>query len=228
MFYAAFPPEINSGRVYTGPGSEPLLAAAAAWDAVAAELQSTAAAFSSVIASLTSGPWIGPSSLAMAAAVAPYVTWMGATATQAAQAATQATAAATAYETAFAAHVPPVEIAANRAQLAMLVATNLFGQNTAAIAAAESQYAEMWAQDATAMDATPARRRPPAKSRQLPNHGKSSMLPGWPVKPQWWAKLPLPPRPPPCRTCWQLAPSPGYCSWVPTSAPAIPQRSPRC
>lgn len=152
MFYAAFPPEINSGRMYTGPGSGPLLAAAAAWDAVAAELQSTAAAFSSVIASLTSGPWIGPSSLAMAAAVAPYVTWMGATAAQAAQAATQATAAATAYETAFAAHVPPVEIAANRAQLAMLVATNLFGQNTAAIAAAESQYAEMWAQDATAMD----------------------------------------------------------------------------
>lgn len=50
MFYAAFPPEINSGRMYTGPGSGPLLAAAAAWDAVAAELQSTAAAFSSVIA----------------------------------------------------------------------------------------------------------------------------------------------------------------------------------
>ncbi|BBX96460.1 PPE family protein [Mycobacterium lacus] len=152
MFYAAFPPEINSGRIYTGPGSGPLLAAAAAWDALAAELQSTAAAYSAVIESLTSGPWVGPSSLAMAAAVAPYLTWMQATAAQAAQAASQATAAASAYETAFAAHVPPVEIAANRTQLASLVATNIFGQNTPAIAATEAQYGEMWAQDALAMD----------------------------------------------------------------------------
>jgi PPE-repeat protein len=32
-----------------------------------------------------------------------------------------------------------------------LVATNLFGQNTPAIAATEAQYGEMWAQDAAAM-----------------------------------------------------------------------------
>jgi PPE-repeat protein len=152
MLYAAFPPEINSGRMYTGPGSGPMLAAAAAWDGLAAELQSTAASYSSVISALTSGAWAGPSSLAMAAAAAPYLTWMSATAAQAAHAATQATAAATAYETAFAAHVPPVEIAANRSQLAMLVATNIFGQNSSAIAATEAQYGEMWAQDAAAMD----------------------------------------------------------------------------
>jgi PPE-repeat protein len=77
---------------------------------------------------------------------------MQTTAAQAAEAATSATAAAAAYEAAFAAHVPPVEIAANRSLLAQLVATNIFGQNTAAIAAAEVQYAEMWAQDALAMD----------------------------------------------------------------------------
>ncbi|OSC39690.1 PPE family protein [Mycobacterium decipiens] len=151
MLYAALPPEINSGRMYTGPGSGPILAAAASWDALAAELQSTAAAYSSVVASLTSGAWLGPSSLAMAAAVAPYVTWMSATAAQAKEAAIQAAAAAGAYETAFAAHVPPPVIAANRSQLATLVATNVFGQNTAAIAATEAQYAEMWAQDVAAM-----------------------------------------------------------------------------
>ena len=33
----------------------------------------------------------------------------------------------------------------------VLIATNVFGQNTAAIAATEAQYAEMWAQDAAAM-----------------------------------------------------------------------------
>ena len=60
MFFAAFPPEINSGRMYTGPGSGPMLAAAAAWDGLANELQSAAASYSSVISSLTSGPWLGP------------------------------------------------------------------------------------------------------------------------------------------------------------------------
>jgi PPE-repeat protein len=42
-------------------------------------------------------------------------------------------------------------IAANRSLLMTLVATNFLGQNTAAIAATETQYAEMWAQDASAM-----------------------------------------------------------------------------
>jgi PPE-repeat protein len=152
MFYAAFPPEFNSGRMYTGAGSGPMLAAATAWENLATELQSTASSYSSVISSLTTGPWVGPSSLSMAAAVTPYLTWMQGTAAQAGEAATQATAAASAYETAFAAHVPPPVIAENRALLAQLVATNIVGQNTPAIAATEGQYSEMWAQDALAMD----------------------------------------------------------------------------
>ncbi|WP_139805816.1 PPE family protein, partial [Mycobacterium avium] len=110
-------------------------AAATAWQNLAAELQSAAASYSSVLSGLTAGPWVGPSSLAMASAAAPYVAWMQQTAAQAAETAAQATAAATAYETAFAAHVPPAVIAENRALLAQLVATNIFGQNTAAIAA---------------------------------------------------------------------------------------------
>lgn len=152
MFYGAFPPEFNSGRIYAGPGAESLVAAATAWENLATELQAAASSYSSVISNLTTGPWMGPSSLAMAAAAAPYVAWIQQAATQAEQAAGQATAAAVAYETAFAAHVPPPVIAENRALLAQLVATNLFGQNTAAIAATETQYSEMWAQDAVAMD----------------------------------------------------------------------------
>ena len=31
MDFAILPPEINSGRMYAGPGSGPMLAAAAAW-----------------------------------------------------------------------------------------------------------------------------------------------------------------------------------------------------
>ena len=152
MFYAAFPPEINSGRIYSGPGSEPLMAAAAAWGGLANDLQSTAASYSSVISGLTAGPWLGPTALSMAAAVAPYLTWMQDTAAQAAETGSQATAAAIAYETAFAAHVPPAVIASNRSQLAALVSTNIIGQNNASIAATEAQYGEMWAQDAAAME----------------------------------------------------------------------------
>ena len=150
MDFAVLPPEINSGRMYAGPGSGSMLAAAAAWDGLAAQLHSTAASYSSVIAGLTAG-WQGPSSAAMAAAAAPYAAWISGTAAAAEQAAAQARAAATAYQTAFAAAVPPPVIAANRSQLAALVASNLLGQNTPAIAATEAQYADMWAQDTAAM-----------------------------------------------------------------------------
>jgi PPE-repeat protein len=128
-----------------------MLAAAAAWDGLATELHSAAASYGSVISGLTAGPWLGPASAAMAGAAGPYVAWMRSTAIQAEQTAAQAKAAAAAYEVAFAAMVPPPVIAANRALLQALVATNLFGQNTAAIAATETLYAEMWAQDAAAM-----------------------------------------------------------------------------
>jgi PPE-repeat protein len=149
--FAALPPEVNSARMYSGPGSGPMLTAAAAWNTLAAEMRSTAMSYGSVITGLTSGSWLGPASTSMAAAAAPYAAWMNTTAAQAEQTAAQAHAAATAYESAFAMTVPPPVIAANRAQLSSLVATNLLGQNTPAIAATEAQYGEMWAQDAAAM-----------------------------------------------------------------------------
>ena len=150
MEFGALPPEVNSGRMYSGPGSGPMLAAAAAWSKLAGELYSAAASYSSVIAGLTES-WRGPASASMATAAESYVAWMNATASQAEQTATQASAAASAFEAAFAATVPPPIIAANRALLAMLIATNFLGINTAAIMATEAQYAEMWAQDAAAM-----------------------------------------------------------------------------
>lgn len=151
MDFAAYPPEINSGRMYSGSGPAPILAAATAWDQVAAELHSAAASYTSVISDLIGGLWHGPSSTAMATAAVPFVEWMTTTAEQAEQSAIQARAAAAAYETAFAAHVPPPVIAANRSLLMSLIATNILGQNTVAIAATEAHYAEMWAQDAGAM-----------------------------------------------------------------------------
>ena len=66
MDFAAWPPEVNSGLMYSGPGSGPLLAAAAGWDALAASLDSTASGYSTVISGLVGQAWSGPTSLAMA------------------------------------------------------------------------------------------------------------------------------------------------------------------
>jgi PPE-repeat protein len=149
--FAAQPPEVISAKLYSGPGAESLQAAATAWEGLAGELQSTASNFQSVISGLISGDWQGPSSEAAAAAAAPYVSWLSTTAGQAEQTAGQARAAASAYETALAATVPPTEIAANRTQLLSLLQTNILGQNNAAIAAAEAEYAQFWAQDVAAL-----------------------------------------------------------------------------
>ncbi|WP_415858493.1 PPE family protein [Mycobacterium shimoidei] len=151
MDFGVYPPEINSARMYSGPGSGPMVAAATAWDALAVELYSTATNYELVVSELIGTGWRGPASLSMAAAAKPFVAWLHATAAQAEQTAAQAKEAAAAYELAFAMTVPPPVIAANRGLLMTLVATNFFGQNTPAIAATEAIYAEMWIQDAVAM-----------------------------------------------------------------------------
>ncbi|MDM3972779.1 PPE family protein [Mycobacterium marseillense] len=149
--FGALPPEINSGRMYAGPGSGPMMAAAAAWDEIAAELGVAATGYNSVVTELISGPWVGPASISMISAITPFISWLSAVAAQAEEAASQGRVAAAAFEAAFAMTVPPPVIAANRVLLANLVATNFLGQNTPAIAATEAQYMEMWAQDAGAM-----------------------------------------------------------------------------
>ena len=151
MDYTFLPPEINSARMYSGPGSGSLLAAAGSWDSLAAELSSTAETYGSVLSSLTTLHWHGPASASMQATVTPYVGWLHTTAEQTTQTAMQARVAAAAFEQAYAMTVPPPAVTANRVQLCALIATNFFGQNTAAIAATEAQYADMWAQDAAAM-----------------------------------------------------------------------------
>jgi PPE-repeat protein len=149
--FGLLPPEVNSGRMYSGPGPAPLLAASEAWDGLAAELGFAASGYGSAVAELTSNSWVGPTSTAMISAITPYIDWLTSTGAQAEETANHARAAVAAYEAAFAMTVPPPVIAANRALLAALIATNFFGQNTPAIMMTEALYAEMWAQDAAAM-----------------------------------------------------------------------------
>lgn len=167
--------------MYAGAGSGPLMAAAAAYANLAAEVSSTATQWESIISLLTTEQWTGAGSAAAAAASQPIVSYLTTTAASLEQASAQATASAAAYEAAFAATVPPPVIAANRSLLATLVATNFLGVNSAAIAATEAQYAEMWVQDATmyatyqAASAAAGTLQPVTPLTAAPNPGASTL-----------------------------------------------------
>ena len=151
MNFSVLHPEVNSVLLQAGPGSEPMLAAAAAWEGISSELSSTANAFNTVTSELAGQAWQGPSSASMTSAAAGYVGWLDGAAEQAGQSAAQARAAAAAFEDALATIIDPGLVAANRSQLVSLVISNLFGQNAPAIAAAEAEYEQMWAQDVAVM-----------------------------------------------------------------------------
>jgi len=152
MSFSLIPPEINSALMLSGAGSGPLLEASAAWNSLAADLESTATQYQTLVTNLVTGSWLGPSSAQMASATAPYIAWLQGSAATAAQTGAQAQVAAAAYQTAYASMVPLPEIAANRALLAELVSNNFLGQNTGAIATTEANYLDMWIQDALGMD----------------------------------------------------------------------------
>uniref|UniRef100_UPI003B3B539B PPE family protein n=1 Tax=Mycolicibacter arupensis TaxID=342002 RepID=UPI003B3B539B len=150
MDFGMLPPEINSALMYSGAGSAPLWAASRAWETLGAEIYATAASYTAVLTDLTAD-WQGPAAAAMAKSFEPHLEWLNRAAAQAEQIAAQAGAAAAAHDAAFAATVPPAVVEANRETLMSLMATNVLGQNTPAIAATEAAYGEMWIQDAVTM-----------------------------------------------------------------------------
>lgn len=150
MEFTALPPEVTSALIHAGPGAESLIEASGAWRRLGTDLEETAGAYTAVLSSLAS-EWHGPSTLAMIDAAVPYLTWMRATAQQCQQLASSVQAAVAAYGSTVAAVVRPAEVAANRTQLAQLLATNGLGRNLTAIAATEAQYERMWANNAAAM-----------------------------------------------------------------------------
>ena len=149
--FAALPPEINSGRMYAGPGPGSLQMAAAAWQAVADGLLASGVGMAATSGALITGPWTGPSSALMGMSSTQFVAWVLLTAATAEKAAAAATGAVGAYDMAFAATIPPWEVERNQITTATLIATNFLGVNSAAIAASEAQYQEYWAQDSSAM-----------------------------------------------------------------------------
>jgi len=150
MNFGTLPPETNSGRMYSGPGAGSMIEAATIWEGLAARLHGMAADYGAATAKLRC-LWQGPAAMAITQAAAPYFAWLSATGAQAQQTAARVKAAASAYDSAFAAIVPPPVIAANRARRMSLASTNCLGQTSPAIADIEADYERMWCQDADAM-----------------------------------------------------------------------------
>lgn len=150
MNFWTLPPEINSERMYSGPGSGPMIEAAMAWHGLAAQLYDAAAGYGWVTSTLAD-TWQGAAAMAMNQPAAPYIHWLYATAARAEHTASQAEAAASAHESAFAAMVPPPVVKSNRALRMSLAASNCLGQSSPAIADADAEYEQMWAQDIDAM-----------------------------------------------------------------------------
>lgn len=150
MHFATLAPEISSGRMYSGPGSQSMMSAALAWDGLATRLRGMVADYRSVTSKLAE-QWRGPTAAATARAAAHHIQWLDAAAARAEQAAARARAAADAYEAARAAMVPPAVIEANRAQRVSMASSNCLGQTGPAIADAEAEYERMWAHDTDAL-----------------------------------------------------------------------------
>lgn len=166
------PPEVTSTLIHSGPGAGSLIEASGAWQRLAVELENSAAGYASALSSLIES-WHGPSAAAMVQAVQPYLVWLHTTAQQAQQLAASTDAAAMAFTAVHSAVVPPSVVAANRTQLAQLLATNRFGQNTAAIAATQDEYQTMWANNSAALSNYQAAS---AQTTQLPRFASPNAI----------------------------------------------------
>jgi PPE-repeat protein len=146
------PPEVITGRLMSGAGAGPMLAASAQYAAAAAAYEASA---DRLMAQMTylAGNWQGATATAMQATVARQLAWIRILQTQLVLAAARTADQAAAFSTAYASMAQMPRIVENRVTTATLHATNFLGVNTIPIAVREGEYAAMWAQDVAVQSA---------------------------------------------------------------------------
>lgn len=140
------PPEVITGRLMSGAGPGPMLAASAQYAAAAAAYEASADRLMAQMAYLAAN-WQGTTATALQATLSTQLAWMRMFQTQLVLAAARTADQAAAFSTAYATMAPMPRIVENRVTTAVLEATNFLGINTPAIAAREAEYAGFWTQD---------------------------------------------------------------------------------
>lgn len=146
------PPEVITGRLMSGAGAGPMLAASAQYTAAAVAFEVSADRLMAQMIYLGSN-WQGTTAQALQRTTARHLAWMRVLQTQLVLAASRTAAQAAAFTTAYTTMAQMPEIVENRVTTAVLHATNFLGVNTIPIAVREGQYQAMWAQDVAVQSA---------------------------------------------------------------------------
>lgn len=151
VHYWGLTPETNAIRLTTGPGAAAMTSVVAGYQAAGVTHMQQGAQMLATAATTATGSWWGQGGTSMMAAAVPKSEWQIEAGAHAEKASGLIGAAAGAHSAAVAATIPYPVVVANRIREATLQATNIIGQNTPAIAEADVEYGEYWAQNATAM-----------------------------------------------------------------------------
>jgi len=151
MDFGSYPPEVNSARMFAGAGSGPMLAAAEAWAALAAGLNSAANSCQAVVSALTAGPWLGPSSESMSAAARVVCGVVASHRRPGRRNLRSGQGRGRCLPNRVFGDRPPPMVAANRSQLMTPGHVQCVRHKHSGDRGTEAQYGQMWAQDVAAM-----------------------------------------------------------------------------
>ncbi|BAX29133.1 PPE family protein [Mycobacterium tuberculosis] len=145
------PAEYISNVIYEGPRADSLYAADQRLRQLADSVRTTAESLNTTLDELHEN-WKGSSSEWMADAALRYLDWLSKHSRQILRTARMIESLVMAYEETLLRVVPPATIANNREEVRRLIASNVAGVNTPAIADLEAQYEQYRAENIQAMD----------------------------------------------------------------------------